>query len=118
MIVRVLVVDDERETLDLVRMFIKNDLPSSQVMIALDGQDALEKIEKEGMPDIVFTDLRMPRMNGVEFCKKLKEMDSSVPVVLITALTDKSTIFDSRIEKPFTHVDIINNIKKLGLQGN
>ncbi|MFX0101868.1 MAG: response regulator [Candidatus Hodarchaeota archaeon] len=110
--------DDERETLDLVTMFIKNSFPSCHVMVALDGQDALEKIEEEGIPDVVFTDLLMPRMDGVEFCKKLKELDPGLPVILLTALDDHSTIFDGLVSKPFTHVDIIDNIKKLGSRGN
>lgn len=58
------------------------------VVTAVDGQEGLGKVQKE-MPDIVVSDIMMPRMSGMELCKGIKEnIDTChIPVVLLTAKT-------------------------------
>jgi len=76
---------------------------------ARDGQEAYEQVLKE-FPDLVLLDVNMPRMNGYEVCEKIKQDETlrSIPVIMITALTDTRANIrgieagaDDYITKPF-----------------
>jgi len=81
--VRVLVVDDE----DLVRLVIARQLRFAgfDVSVARDGLEALAALP-DAAPDIVLTDLNMPRCNGEQLCRELRALpaSSALPVVLMT----------------------------------
>ncbi|WP_261974623.1 response regulator transcription factor [Geobacter metallireducens] len=68
---RLLIADDDKKTRDFVAAFLK--YKGYDVVQACDGQDALDKLETEEV-HLVITDLMMPRVNGLEFVKKLKTM--------------------------------------------
>jgi len=57
------------------------------VISAYDGEEALEKISKE-MPDIILLDIMMPKINGIDVMKKLREdkKTADIPIILLTAL--------------------------------
>lgn len=108
---RVLVVEDDND----VREFLKNELLRYfEIDLAADGQEAWEKM-KEQKPDLVVSDVMMPRMSGYQLVKKVRN-DSALadlPFILLTALTadDKKLKgidagADAYIEKPF-HTDIL-----------
>ncbi|HEY6535110.1 MAG TPA: response regulator [Verrucomicrobiae bacterium] len=83
---RVMVVDDEK---DILRI-IKRDLESTnefQVEIFSSGVDALSSFKNHelGYYDVIITDIRMPRMNGFELYRQLKEMNPSTKIAFITA---------------------------------
>lgn len=83
---RVMVVDDEK---DILRI-IKRDLESTnefQVEIFSSGVDALSSFKNHelGYYDVIITDIRMPRMNGFELYRQLKEMNSNTKIAFITA---------------------------------
>ena len=82
---RVLVVDDE----SAIRSAMERLLASSGYVVdtAEDGVAALE-IAAERPPDIVLTDLEMPRMGGIELLKKLRELDAHLPVLVVTSHQD------------------------------
>ena len=103
----VLVVDDSRDLTD----FLKKTLAAhfKRVDIAGDGVEALALI-KAHAPDIVVSDVMMPRMNGYELCKNIKEdlIISHIPVVLLTARDDDESQLsgyksgaDAYLTKPF-----------------
>ncbi|WP_370861061.1 two-component regulator propeller domain-containing protein [Parabacteroides faecis] len=103
----VLVVEDEPE----LRIYLKNSLKEyfRQVYVAEDGVEAFDMAVRY-QPDIVVSDVMMPRMDGFEFCRKLKgnlEV-SHIPVILLTARTDQSSAIqgykegaDFYLSKPF-----------------
>lgn len=102
-----LVVEDETE----LRKYLKNVLSEyfGQVLIASDGAEALDIISHRH-PDLIVSDVMMPRMDGFELCRRVKETleISHIPVVLLTARTDsESTVqgyklgADVYIPKPF-----------------
>ncbi|MCG8697356.1 MAG: response regulator [Bacteroidales bacterium] len=109
----ILLVEDNQELLNFLKYhFIKN----YKVTLAENGTEALEKIEKSH-PDIVISDVMMPKMDGVSLCNHIKSTfeTSHIPVVLLTAKTsveakleglDKGA--DMYINKPF-------NLKELEL---
>jgi len=82
----ILVVDDSITT----RTLEKNILEAAgyAVRLATDGQEALANISSEGVPDLIVTDVAMPRMTGFELTRRIKEDQdlSHVPVVLVTSL--------------------------------
>ena len=103
----VLVVDDNPDLTD----FLKKSLGEyfKRVVIASDGVEALQ-LTKSHAPDIIISDVMMPRMNGYELCKNIKEdiTISHIPIVLLTARDDKQSQLsgykngaDAYLTKPF-----------------
>ncbi len=83
----ILVVDDNKITTKLLRRYLEAN--GFEAREAFDGIDCLEKVE-EKQPDAIVLDVMMPRMDGYETVKKLKEQDHTkhIPVVIVTALND------------------------------
>ena len=76
----ILIVDDElgpRESLKLILT------PTYQVTVARDGLEGLEKFEA-CTPDLVISDIRMPRLDGIQFLKRIRERNRDIPFILIT----------------------------------
>ncbi len=80
----VLVVDDDPDILTLVAM--KLELTGYQVVKADNGVDGL-RIATETVPDLVFLDISMPGMSGIDVCRAMRENESTkaVPVIMLTA---------------------------------
>ena len=78
---RLLIVDDEPLILEVLSEHFKADY---DVETALNGADALGAILRE-RPDVVMLDINMPRMNGVEVLKDIKQIDDSIAVIMVTA---------------------------------
>jgi len=83
----ILVVDDNKITTKLLRRYLEAN--GYEATEAYDGIDCLEKVELRA-PDAVVLDVMMPRMDGYETVKRLKENESTrhIPVVIVTALND------------------------------
>ncbi len=110
-----LVVDDNKDLTDYLRVSMKERF--KEVWVAENGEEAL-RICRDKRPDIVVSDIQMPRMNGYELCKHIKEdLDiSHTPVVLLTARNDeKSRLYgykngaDGYLTKPF-EVDMLHSL--------
>ncbi len=78
---RLLIVDDEPLILEVLTEHFKSDY---DVDTALNGADALGSILRV-RPDVVMLDINMPRMNGVEVLKDIKQIDDSIAVIMVTA---------------------------------
>jgi DNA-binding NtrC family response regulator len=85
---RVLVVDDEASARSGLEKLLRQE--GYAVDVAPDGPAALE-IASERPPDVVITDLKMPKMDGVELLGKLHEQDPDLPVIVVTAFGDVSS---------------------------
>ena len=77
---RVLVVDDDAKTVDLVKLYLKRD--GYRVLTAYDGIEAL-RLAREGHPDLIVLDLMLPGIDGLEICRTLRT-ESDVPVIMLT----------------------------------
>ena len=116
---RILCVDDEVMNLKLLEAIL---LPSGyEVVTAGDGQEALRKI-RERKVDCVLLDVMMPKMNGFDACRKIRENEETrhLPVVLITALTSREDRIrgieagaDDFLSKPFDEAEVIARTKML-----
>src|ERR671919_220076 len=78
---RLLIVDDEPLILEVLTEHFKSDY---DVETALNGADALGAILRS-RPDVVMLDINMPRMNGVEVLRDIKQIDQSIAVIMVTA---------------------------------
>jgi CheY-like chemotaxis protein len=115
----ILVVDDNKITTKLLRRYLEANGYEAQE--AYDGVDCLEKV-KERHPDAIVLDVMMPRMDGYETVKHLKEDDATkhIPVVIVTALNDVANQLksieagaDDFLSKPIEEKLLIAKVKLL-----
>jgi two-component system, OmpR family, alkaline phosphatase synthesis response regulator PhoP len=111
---RVLLVDDDENIVQLVKMYLERD--GYQVTPAFDGQEALDAARRI-RPDIVVLDLMLPGVGGLEVCQELRR-DSNVPIIMLTARTtetDKLTGLDmgadDYVTKPFSPRELLARMR-------
>ena len=80
----ILVADDESHIVNVVSLKLRN--AGFRVLTASDGQEALEVAGAE-KPDLLITDYHMPRLSGIELCRRLKQdpRTASIPAIMLTA---------------------------------
>ncbi|NOT54511.1 MAG: response regulator [Deltaproteobacteria bacterium] len=84
----VLVVDDNKDAVDIVaRLLTHNEITALR---AYSGQECLDIVRTHAV-DVIVLDVMMPEMDGLEVCKRLKELPSPPPVILLTAKDDMAT---------------------------
>lgn len=86
----ILIVDDSPSILNLLAEHLR--LGGYEVLLAEDGEQALARVN-ETRPDLILLDVMMPRLNGLETCRRLKENNETgdIPVIFLTAMTDMET---------------------------
>ena len=82
---KVLVVDDDMMLLKMAEELLKSEY---EVTLAKSGEAALGLIAGDYIPDIVLLDIDMPRMNGYDTLKKIREWNEYIPVIFLTGLTE------------------------------
>ena len=111
---RILVVDDE----PTIRKFVRANLEARdyEILLASDGSEAISEIEKE-MPDLIILDLVMPKMDGFEVCRQVREW-SQIPIIILSARDgemDKVKCLemgaDDYITKPFGVDELMARVK-------
>ena len=112
----ILVVDDERNIIELARMYLEQD--GYAVISASDGQTALNRI-LAGEPDLVVLDLMLPELDGWEVCKQARAQ-SDVPIIMLTARdedVDKIVGLelgaDDYMTKPFNPRELVARVKAI-----
>ncbi len=113
---RVLIVDDESGILDSLRILLKTE--GFQPFTAHGGRQGIEKID-ELRPDIVLTDVRMPDITGVQVLSHARQVDSDLPVILMTAQATLQSAMQAvnegafyYIQKPFRNDELIAILKR------
>lgn len=115
---RILVVDDEKSIVDILRLNLQKE--GYNVSEAYDGAEAVEKAlsgNSEERPDLILLDVMLPEMNGFDVCKKIRE-SSTVPIVMITAREDEVDKVlgleigaDDYVTKPFSMRELLARVK-------
>jgi len=111
---KVLVVDDDAKTVDLVKLYLNRD--GYRVFTASDGNEAL-RLARENHPDLIVLDLMLPGISGLEVCRILREK-SDVPIIMLTALTtDEDRLkgldlgADDYVTKPFSPRELAARVR-------
>ncbi|MFF2094075.1 response regulator transcription factor [Paenibacillus sp. NPDC058174] len=113
---RVLIVDDEREIAELIEIYLRNE--GYETEIAFDGEQALEAYGKAAF-DLVILDIMMPKMDGLEVCRRLRR-DHAVPILMVSAKAEDMdkimglmTGADDYMIKPFNPLELIARVRSL-----
>lgn len=103
---KVLIVDDEKAIVDILRYNLKKN--EFDTIEAYDGAEAL-RLAREQDPDIILLDIMLPYMDGFEVCKALREDGNNVPIIMLTAREDETDMVfglengaDDYVTKPFS----------------
>ena len=113
---RILVVDDNLDSLTIMRTILENQ--GYEVSVAVNGADALEQV-KRAPPALVLLDIMMPQISGLEVLQQIRENTHTgrVPVILVTAKTQDEDLMsgyqygaDYYITKPFTAKQLLYGI--------
>ncbi len=111
---RILIVDDDLPIIKLLSANLKAE--DYEVLTAMDGAAALETVERE-LPDLVILDIMMPKLDGVEVCRRLREW-SHIPIIMLSArgdVRDKVECLnlgaDDYVSKPFSVEVLLARVK-------
>jgi PAS domain S-box-containing protein len=112
---RILVVDDEMGPRESLRMILK---PRYDIATADSGEAALKTLDGFH-PDLIFMDIKMPHMDGIELLRRIKAIDTSIEVVMITAYASLETVKNALTHgafeyliKPFSRQDLEETVRR------
>ena len=111
---RVLVIENDRKTADIVGMYLQRD--GYDVVTAFDGLQGL-KLSRDEKPDLIVLDLLLPGMSGPELCRTVRR-ESDVPIIMLTALTTEQDKLqgldlgaDDYVTKPFSPRELAARVR-------
>ncbi len=116
---RILVVDDTPENLEIMTMRLQRH--GYDIVTAIDGEDALEKV-RTLLPDLILLDIMMPKLDGIAVTKRLKADTSLpfIPIVLLTAKADSKDMIegldaggDDYLTKPVDHGPLVARVRSM-----
>lgn len=114
---KILAVDDNSFTLRIVQHTLEQ--AGYQVVTAVSGKDALNIINRHGIPHLAIVDLHMPVMSGFEFCRQVREF-SDLPIIMLTAVNNEATIIEGLEEyaedyiiKPFNPSELVARVNRV-----
>ena len=117
MLGKVLVVDDEKSVRDLLHSFLA--ISGYRAILASNGKEAIELAKTES-PSAILLDVKMPGIDGVETCRRLRAQEQTrfIPVIMVTAFGTTATEAtdagaDDLINKPFNLTDLAVRIKSI-----
>ena len=115
---RILIIEDDEDTNDLIRFVLEDS--GFEAISAFDGESGCDLAQEE-TPDAIVLDLMLPRIDGIEVCRRLSSNDKtrSIPVIILTAKRELSTKLSSFVAgakrfmtKPFESEELISEINR------
>ena len=120
---KVLIVEDNELNRIVLEEFLKIVNPNLEIDFAFNGKEGIKKIEENNF-DVVFSDIDMPIMNGIDMIREIRKNDKNLQVVAVTAfavLGDREKIllegFDDYISKPVEFEELNRVVNKYELRG-
>ncbi|NFW64253.1 response regulator transcription factor [Staphylococcus aureus] len=114
---KVLVVDDEHSIVTLLKYNLET--AGYEVVVAFDGDEALEKVESE-QPDLIILDVMLPKKDGIDVCKTVRTNKNLVPILMLTAKNDEFDRVlglelgaDDYMTKPFSPREVVARVKAI-----
>lgn len=111
---KILIVDDEKNIVDIIAFNLKKE--GYTVTTAADGEEGVQKAMEEN-PDLILLDIMMPKMDGLEMCRKIREKHN-VPIIMVSAKTQEldkivglTTGADDYVTKPFNPLELMARVK-------
>jgi two-component system, OmpR family, alkaline phosphatase synthesis response regulator PhoP len=113
----ILIVEDEKDIIEVLRYYLEKE--NYRVHVAQDGFQALELASKI-IPNLILLDLMLPRLDGVETCRRLKadELLRDIPVIMVTAKAEEADKIkgleigaDDYVTKPFSAKELVARVK-------
>jgi DNA-binding response OmpR family regulator len=110
----ILIIEDEKDIVDGLRFNLE--ARGYHVIAAYDGEEGV-RLALEDQPNLVILDLMLPKLNGYEVCKKIKEENPALPIIMLTAKNQEAEIVhglevgaDDYITKPFGLLELLARI--------
>ena len=110
----VLIVEDDPDTVNLVGLYLRRD--GHKVLSARDGLSGL-RLAREAKPDVIVLDLMLPRLDGMEICRTLRE-ETSTPIIMLTARVEEDDRLagldlgaDDYVTKPFSPKELAARVR-------
>ncbi|MCM3663729.1 response regulator transcription factor [Mesobacillus subterraneus] len=114
---KVLVVDDEQSIVTLLQYNLEQ--AGYKVVTAMDGEDGINLAAEEN-PDLMILDLMLPKLDGIEVCKQLRQQKINVPILMLTAKDDEFDKVlglelgaDDYMTKPFSPREVVARVKAI-----
>ncbi|MCM3588618.1 response regulator transcription factor [Mesobacillus maritimus] len=114
---KVLVVDDEQSIMTLLQYNLEQ--AGFEVITAMDGAEG-EKLALEENPDLIILDLMLPKLDGIEVCKRLRQEKVMTPILMLTAKDDEFDKIlglelgaDDYMTKPFSPREVVARVKAI-----
>lgn len=114
---KILVVDDDKEIVELLDIYIKNE--GYEPVSAYNGKEALSKLRTDPDISLMILDIMMPEMDGMQVVREVRK-DSSLPILMLSAKTDDMdkikgllTGADDYVAKPFNPLEVMARVKSL-----
>ncbi len=111
---KILVVDDDSKTVELIKLYLEKD--GYQVLAAYDGRQALE-LARQKQPDLIVLDLMLPQVDGLDVCRVLRS-ESKIPIIMLTAQTTEEDKLlgldlgaDDYVTKPFSPRELLARVR-------
>jgi two-component system phosphate regulon response regulator PhoB len=120
---KILIVEDETDIREILAYNL--DKEGYLVLTAPDGEKGLDLVEKE-IPDLVLLDLMLPGLDGLDVCRRMREIPSTknIPIIMVTAKGEESDIVlglglgaDDYVKKPFSPKELIGRVKAVLRRG-
>ena len=116
---RILIADDNPANCELLQAYLAE--VDCEIELAIDGQETLDKVASY-RPDLILLDVMMPRLNGFEVCKQLKEDPENrrIMILMVTALNEIGDIeravaagTDDFLSKPINQVELVKRVENM-----
>jgi len=114
---RILVVDDQKTIVETCRLYLEH--AGFDVVVGYNGEQALAEA-REAKPDLIVLDLMLPRVDGRDVCRRLRDEGVRVPIVMLTALaTEEDRIAglelgaDDYVVKPFSPRELVARVRAI-----